>query len=79
LTPITEGEPAEPGHLYLPDANIILSIEAGRFRQETAQQSVGERGTIDSFLISLAKNENTRSLAVILSGTASDGTLGLKA
>ena len=79
LTAITDGETAEPGRIYLPDANVILSIEDGRFRTETAQQRVGERGTIDSFLLSLARNEDTRSLAVILAGTASDGTLGLKA
>ncbi|MFE1597641.1 CheR family methyltransferase [Methylobacterium sp. ID0610] len=79
LTPITEGSPAERGRIYLADANLIVTLEDGRFHVRTAQERIGERGTIDSFLLSLAANEEARSLAVILGGTAGDGTLGFKA
>ena len=34
---------------------------------------------IDTFLVSLAEDLKTNSIGVILSGTGSDGTIGLKA
>jgi two-component system CheB/CheR fusion protein len=38
-----------------------------------------QRRPIDAFLVSLAENMRDRAIGVILSGTASDGTIGLKA
>jgi two-component system CheB/CheR fusion protein len=37
------------------------------------------RGTIDQFFRSLAEDQRERAVGVILSGTGTDGTLGLKA
>ena len=79
LTPIADGAPIEHGHLYLPDANLIVTVQEGCFRTRPARERVGERGTIDSFLLSLAEDEEAQSLAVILAGTAGDGMLGFKA
>ncbi len=79
LTPIADGTPIEHGRTYLPEANVIVTLRDGLFRTRPAQQQVGERGTIDSFLTSLAEVEEAQSLAVIFAGTASEGTLGAKA
>jgi two-component system CheB/CheR fusion protein len=68
-----------PGRLYLPDSNVIVSVEGDHFRIRPAEQRFGERGTIDSFLVSLLGEMDGRTISVVLAGTGSDGTLGFKA
>ncbi|MEH3147620.1 MAG: PAS domain-containing protein [Methylobacterium frigidaeris] len=76
---IEDGVAMEGGRIYLPEANVILGLDGGRFRVRPAEQRVGERGTIDSFLVSLARDEDRHCLAVALAGTGGEGTLGFKA
>ena len=79
LQAIEAGAPLLAGRTYLPDPDVIVSVESGHFRIRPAEQRIGERGTIDSFLLSLASDEDGQSIAVVLAGTGADGTLGLKA
>ena len=79
LAPVVDGALIEQGKTYLPDANVIVTVQDGCFRTREAQQRVGERGTIDSFLLSLAEQEDARCLTIVFAGTAGDGMLGFKA
>jgi two-component system CheB/CheR fusion protein len=79
LTSIEDGLEIEAGKLYLPPADIVVTVDRRRFRTRPAEQQPGERGTIDRFLTSLARDEDGHSIAVILDGTGGDGTLGLTA
>ena len=79
LSTIEHGGPVLGGHTYLPGPDLIAGLEGGHFQVSAAEQRVGERGTIDSFLVELAGEENVRSIAVVLAGTGGDGTLGFKA
>lgn len=79
LSVIADGQSVLPGHIYLPASNRITSVENGQFRSYAAEQQAGMRGTIDSFLVSLASDEDGHSIAVVLAGTGDDGTLGFKA
>ncbi|QRM29245.1 CheR family methyltransferase [Microvirga sp. VF16] len=79
LTLATDGAPAEPGKIYWSKPNMILTLENGRFQTRMAQEPPGERGTIDSFLISVAQDQEARAIGVIFSGTSGDGTLGVTA
>jgi two-component system CheB/CheR fusion protein len=45
----------------------------------TEERENGRNLPVDYFLRSLAQNRSSRAIGVVLSGTASDGTLGLKA
>ena len=78
-SPIAHDAPLTAGRTYLPDPDVIVSLDQGRFRIQPAEQQAGARGTIDSFLVALAGDEDGHSIAVILSGTGADGTLGVKA
>src|SRR5215471_3939759 len=74
---IQDGMLPEPNHVYVIPPNATLTMEDGLLR-------LGERGwgqpmPIDIFLKSLAEDQGSKAIGVILSGTASDGTLGLKA
>ncbi|WP_376091679.1 CheR family methyltransferase [Roseomonas sp. CCTCC AB2023176] len=79
LTAIADGLPVEGGRTYLPDAGALVTVEEGRFRTRPAEGRPGERGTVDSLLVSLASDEEGRIVVVTLAGTNGDGTLGVKA
>ncbi len=79
LQAIRDGTMAMAGGIYLPDANVILDVEDGRFRTRVAERAIGQRGTVDSFLVSLARDREGCVVAVALDGTEGDGTLGFKA
>jgi len=80
LMPVTEvaGEPElEPNHVYVipPDKNIV--IVSGHLRLLT-REATGKQHPIDQFFRSLAESQRHMAIGVILSGTATDGTLGLE-
>ncbi len=79
LTAVADGTPAEAGQIYLPAPNVILTLEEGRFRTRPAEQAPGARGTIDSFFVSLAQDQDGKTIGLVLAGTGSDGTLGVTA
>ena len=79
VTDIADDSLVTGGRVYLAGPRLVVTVEAGRFRTQSAEGQVGERGTIDSFLVSLAREEDGRSIAVVLAGTGQDGTLGFKA
>ena len=56
-----------------------LSIRAGALRLSQPRERHGARLPFDFFLRSLADELGERAICVILSGTGSDGSLGLKA
>ena len=71
---------AEPNHVYVTPASNNLRIENGVLRAVARPTATGVRNmAIDDFLESLAKERGNLAFGIILSGTASDGTLGLKA
>jgi two-component system, chemotaxis family, CheB/CheR fusion protein len=78
LTDVRDDAVIEGGHTYLIAPDLVVGVENGRFRTRPADE-VGGRGIIDSFLVSLARDEDGLSIAVALAGTDGDGTLGFKA
>ncbi|MHB2211192.1 chemotaxis protein CheB [Methylobacterium sp. CM6257] len=70
---VAHDAPLTAGKIYLPDPDVIVSLEHGRFRIQPAEQRPGARGTIDSFLVALAGDEDGHSIAVILGGRAPTG------
>ena len=75
----TDGMPLEPDHLYVIPPGTYLSVGDGALRLSPPQAPHGARLPFDFLLHSLAEECGPRAVAVILSGTGSDGTLGLKA
>ncbi len=75
---IRDGMHVEPNHVYVIPPNAGLSISNGHL-QLTPRAGGGHQMPIDQFFRSLAEQEGSKAIGVILSGTASDGTLGLKA
>jgi two-component system CheB/CheR fusion protein len=76
LTSVQDGAAIEGGKIYACPPDMITTIHANRFAVRPAQQAPGERGTIDSFLVSLAESRGEEAIGVLLAGTGGDGTLG---
>jgi two-component system CheB/CheR fusion protein len=76
---VKEGMRAEPNHVYIIPPNTTMGILNGDLHL-TARREPGSRHMpIDYFLRSLADDQGSGAIGVILSGAATDGTLGLKA
>ena len=75
----TDGMPLEPDHLYVIPPGTYLSVGDGALHLSQPRAHHGARLPFDFLLNSLAEECGPRAVAVILSGTGADGTLGLKA
>ncbi len=66
-----------PDHVYVIPPNTSMILEDGHLR--LAAREEGLHLPIDRFFRSLAKVQGSRAIGVVLSGNASDGSLGLRA
>lgn len=73
------GEIVEPDHIYLIPSKKNLTIENGLLQLVKRPIDSQLNFSIDIFLHSLAIDQKDKSIAIILSGTGSDGTRGCKA
>jgi hypothetical protein len=75
---IRSGTRVQPRHVYVipPQSNVILT--KGHLML-APRRSLGINMPVDQFLRSLASEEENCAVGVILSGTGSDGTLGIQA
>jgi two-component system CheB/CheR fusion protein len=68
----------EPDHVYVSPPDHILTIEHGCIRLKAREDAV-QRKPIDVFLSSLANDRGEAAVGILLSGSGSDGALGMKA
>jgi two-component system CheB/CheR fusion protein len=79
--PVSEvkgGTRTEANHVYVIPPKCNLGISNGILETPPRPES-GRNMPVDAFLRALAADRGSKALGVILSGTASDGTLGLQA
>jgi two-component system, chemotaxis family, CheB/CheR fusion protein len=69
----------EANHVYLIPPNTALTVEQGALRLALPTEAHGHRLPIDHFFQSLAADQGPRAVGIVLSGSGSDGTLGLLA
>ncbi|MDQ8180693.1 CheR family methyltransferase [Pelagicoccus sp. SDUM812005] len=72
------GERVLEDHIYVIPPNRFLGISAGRFTLDSSNATRGVPMAIDSFFRSLAASAAERAVGIVLSGTGSDGTSGLR-
>jgi len=78
VTVVNETKKVEPNHVYVIPPNKHLEMVDGIVRA-TQPKEDGSRVAIDVFFRTLAENYRENAVCVVLSGTGTDGTLGLKA
>ncbi|MDB5047753.1 MAG: ATPase [Fibrobacteres bacterium] len=77
VTEVRDGSVIEPDHVYVIPPNSNMALTDGILHLTPRGEARGLHLPIDFFLRSLAQNGNGRSVGIILSGTGTDGTLGL--
>ena len=76
---VTDGMLIEREHFYVIPPGTYLSVDKGALRLSVPEARHGQRLPFDFLLHSLAEEWGSRAICVILSGTGTDGSLGLKA
>jgi two-component system CheB/CheR fusion protein len=76
---VHDGMRLEPNHVFVIPPNRDMTVSDGALRLATRETTRGLHMPIDTFLRSLATDLRSNAIGVILSGTASDGTLGVSA
>ena len=74
-----DGMAVEANHVYLIPPKKNLAIFHGKLLLTDQDASRGVNLPIDIFLRSLAEDQGEKAIAIILSGTGSDGTRGIRA
>ena len=69
----------EANHVYVIPPNRSLTVEGGQIRVQTVEDRRTLRGVIDRFLRSLAGDQHGRAVGIVLSGTGTEGALGVRA
>jgi two-component system CheB/CheR fusion protein len=74
-----DGMTVQPDHVYVIPPGYDMTIFQGKLRLVRLPQPRSSNQTVDIFLRSLAADQGRDAIGIILSGMASDGTLGLAA
>ena len=76
---VNDGLAVEPDHVYILPPNKNMTISGGILDLRPRTEVRGQHMPVDYFFRSLAEDQKSHAIGVILSGTASDGALGLRA
>ncbi|HOX67138.1 MAG TPA: chemotaxis protein CheB [Burkholderiaceae bacterium] len=74
-----DGMVVEANRVHVIPPNRDMVIAQGRLLLNVPAEPRGQRMPIDAFLRSLAEDQGDNAIAIILSGTGTDGTLGMRA
>ncbi len=76
---VTDHERVAANHVYVIPPNTDLTLADGVLALQSRPDTRAPHRSIDFFFETLARDCGARAIGVILSGTATDGTLGLEA
>jgi two-component system CheB/CheR fusion protein len=79
VSQIEDGTKLEPNHVYLNPPGKNVSIFKRRLHLLDIVKSSAINMPVDFFFRSLSEDQSDNAIGIILSGTASDGTMGIKA
>jgi two-component system, chemotaxis family, CheB/CheR fusion protein len=74
-----DGMTVQPNCTYVIPPNRDMELLNGALRLQEPIEPRGHRLPIDYFFRSLARDQRERAIGIVLSGTGSDGTLGVRA
>ena len=74
-----DGMEVEPDSVYVVPPNAIMTMRGATLHLRPPSAPSRETTPIDIFFSSLAEDQGRHAIGIVLSGTGSDGTLGLKA
>jgi two-component system, chemotaxis family, CheB/CheR fusion protein len=75
---VVDGMHVEPNRLHVIPPNAEMTIAGGVLHLTEPKERRGMRMPIDRFFSSLAEDQEERAIAIVLSGTGTDGTYGVR-
>jgi two-component system CheB/CheR fusion protein len=75
---IVDGVRIEPNRVYVIVPDKSLRVDGDQLRLSEPAEPRGHRHPVDVFFVSLAEHRRERAIAIVLSGTGSNGTQGMK-
>jgi two-component system CheB/CheR fusion protein len=75
---VEDATTVEAGKVYIIPPDRIMQIEDGILYIDEYREQRGQRHPIDYFFRSLARDQKDRAIGIILSGTGSEGVVGIK-
>jgi two-component system, chemotaxis family, CheB/CheR fusion protein len=79
VSEVTDGMAVQPNCAYIIPPNRDMAFLNGALQLLEPSSPRGQRLPIDFFFRSLAQDQRERAICIVLSGTGSDGTLGIRA
>jgi two-component system CheB/CheR fusion protein len=76
---VQDGMAVEPDHVYVIPPNAALAVFHGVLRLLPRAEAHTQHMPVDSFFRSLAEDQGQNAVGIILSGTGTDGSLGIQA
>lgn len=76
---VEDGLEVLPDHVYIIPPGKEMTISEGRLHISAFHDHITTGNLIDGFMRSLADDISSKAISIILSGTGSDGTLGVRA
>lgn len=77
VVPVTEPLQMQPNHIYLLSPGLEILMDANELTVRNKPEGAQLNMPINDFFKTLAKQHKDHSAAIVLSGTGSDGSLGL--
>ena len=77
VTEVTDGLAVKPNHVYVIPPNAMMSISGQTLHLSPREEPRGTHMSVDHFMRALAEHKGNRAIGVILSGSGTDGTLGM--
>jgi two-component system CheB/CheR fusion protein len=78
VTQVSGSVKIEPNHIYVIPPNKSLAINDGHLALSEVKRIEERRAPVDIFFRTLADSKQARAVSVVLSGTGSDGSMGMK-
>ena len=79
VTEIKDQQAIQANNIYITPPGKDVTISEGRLQLSKPTAEIGQKPSIDYFFTSLSKQKGDRAVGIILSGTGSDGTHGMRA
>ncbi|WP_198541024.1 CheR family methyltransferase [Mesorhizobium sp. LCM 4577] len=76
---VAEGMDIEPDKIYVTPPGVSVMLRGQHFHMAKMVATRARRTPIDDFFTSMAEEQSEQAAGIILSGTGSDGTIGLRA
>lgn len=78
VTQVDGNTALQPNHVYVIPPGADLTMADGYLKLKPRHEQAGHHRPIDTFFTSLAQNRGHKAVGVVLSGTSTDGTVGLE-